>query len=288
MGQLEGIARRLALSYAINELYFWCDPDEKRLNENIRRIKLPENGSIAVTVKNRSRLYDSRSLIQIIASQITNNRSVDLENPDIAIRLVICDDRWFVGRKLCDISRSTFENRRVHHRPFFSPISLHPKLARALVNLSHVKKGDSLLDPFCGTGGFLIEAGLIGLKGFGNDVEAKMIDGCRESLQHFGIDGFKLMVGDVEDLVGLISDIDAIVTDMPYGKSTTTLGESLEALYHRAFQVFISVLKEGGIVVAGGSLEAFENIADEYISVDSVFKIRVHRSLTRYFVCGHR
>ncbi len=54
------------------------------------------------------------------------------------------------------VARARLEARKVTHRPFSLPISLHPKLARALVNLARVPMGGVLLDPFCGTGGILL------------------------------------------------------------------------------------------------------------------------------------
>ena len=83
--------------------------------------------------------------------------------------------------KKTEIDRTCFEERKVQHRPFFSPISLHPKLARVLVNISAIKRDETLLDPFCGTGGILIEAGLIGAKVIGSDIEEKMIEGLNPS-----------------------------------------------------------------------------------------------------------
>ena len=284
---LKTVINRVALSFGVDELFFWCDPELQILSEKVKDVELVSAGSVAVRVKNRSVVHDTQSIIRVVAQQYTKNRSVDLEHPDIIIRLNICMDRWYVGRKIAEISRSAFEHRRVHHRPFFSPISLHPKLARGLVNLSRIKAGKKLLDPFCGTGGILIEAGMVGAYVFGNDIEDKMIEGCMNTLHHFGIQNFRLMVGDVAKVAGSVSKVDAIVTDMPYGKSTTTRGESLEKLYRRAFSAFSSLLKDDGVVVAGGSLSSVGEIAGEFLTVDKVYPIRVHRSLTRYFICGH-
>ena len=119
----------------------------------------------------------------------------------------------------------------MQHRPFFSPISLHPKLARALVNLSSIKKGETLLDPFCGTGGIIIEAGLIGAKILGSDIEKKMIEGCKKTLEFYRIKEYELFCSDIGDIHKFVKNsVDAVVTDLPYGKSTTTKGEELSHL----------------------------------------------------------
>src|SRR5438046_10683807 len=65
---------------------------------------------------------------------------------------------FFLGRVVHRIDRARLEATKVAHRPFSLPISLHPKFARALLNLSRVPMAGFVRDPFCGTGGLLLEA----------------------------------------------------------------------------------------------------------------------------------
>ena len=63
---------------------------------------------------------------------------------------------------------------------------LPPKLAQTLINLSgisHNPDGKTLLDPFCGTGVMLIEAGLMGFSLLGSDIDQRMIDYTEANLQ---------------------------------------------------------------------------------------------------------
>ena len=46
----------------------------------------------------------------------------------------------------------------------------YPQLAKSLVNYSGTKKGETLLDPFCGSGTSLVESYLFGLNAFGTDI----------------------------------------------------------------------------------------------------------------------
>jgi len=73
--------------------------------------------------------------------------------------------------------------RRAGERPFFKPVSLDPKLARAAVNLAcgPLHHG-SLIDPMTGTGGFIIEAELSGRKGIGFDANSDMVHGAQRNL----------------------------------------------------------------------------------------------------------
>jgi len=219
-----------------------------------------------------------------LAEIYTANREVNLENPDIEIRGLITDTKLYVGSKIAKINRSQFEDRKVQNRPFFSPISLHPKIARALVNLTSVKKDEILLDPFCGTGGIIIEAGLMGIRVIGSDIEEKMIEGCKKTLDFYDIKNNKLYCSDISKIQDYIDKVDAIATDLPYGKSTTTKGEKMDHLYNRAFESMSKMLKQEGKAVIGLSKKKFIPLAENYLSLIEMHDIKVHRSLTRYFV----
>lgn len=53
---------------------------------------------------------------------------------------------------------------------------LPPKLSQILINLATDKNTQTIVDPFCGTGGLLIEAVLMGYGAIGSDIEPKMIE----------------------------------------------------------------------------------------------------------------
>jgi tRNA (guanine10-N2)-dimethyltransferase len=214
----------------------------------------------------------------------TKNRKVNLTNPDIELRSLITQKTAYVGIKKAEINTSHFQQRRGHLRPFLSPITLHPKIARALVNLSSVKRNEVLLDPFCGTGGILLEAGLLGVQIIGSDIEQKMIDGCKKTLDFYDIKNYTLSRMDIGMIHQSSSLIDAVATDFPYGKSTTTKGEDITKLYDRAFAAIASVLKKDGKAVIGLSEKSMISLGERHLSLFGVHEFRVHRSLTRYFV----
>ena len=166
----------------------------KELKKNIIDINIRKNETIAVRYKNRSKNIDSLQILKTLAEIYSKKRLVSLRNPDVEIRCLITDSTIYVGTKLYKIDRSQYEKRKVQNRPFFSPISLHPKIARVMVNLSSIKKGNSLLDPFCGTGGILIEAGLLNIKTIGTDIEKKMIEGCKQNLDFYNINEYKFSI----------------------------------------------------------------------------------------------
>jgi len=282
-GKLKQLANRLSFTFHVNEFLFSCKPSPETIKQNAMDNPLKTKGSIAVRYKNRSNKTDSQSVVKALAEIYTKDRPVSLEKPDSEIRALLADTNVYVGINITEIDRSRFEQRKVQHRPFFSPISLHPKLARALVNLSAIKNNETLYDPFCGTGGILIEAGLIGAKVIGSDIERKMVDGGKKTLDFYSIKECKLFCSDIGDIKNYVSEVDAVVTDLPYGKSTTTKGEDIRGLYKRAFENIANVLKKHGRAVIGLSNKEMIALGKSYFSLIEVHEWRAHRSLTRYF-----
>lgn len=60
---------------------------------------------------------------------------------------------------------------------------LPPKLAQIIINLANPSEGETLLDPFCGTGVILQEASLMGFDVYGTDLEPRMIEYSQENLR---------------------------------------------------------------------------------------------------------
>ena len=165
-----------------------------------------------------------------------NGFTIDLDNPDNKLGLVLDGS---CGKVVCGwlidyISQEENSNtRRATERPFFKPISLDPKLARLAVNLAGGPLDEyAVLDPMTGTGGFLIEAGLIGRNVIALDLEQEMVDGasknilwaldCEEISQ---IENVEIIRGDATDLSNSIpkrwhQKISGLVLDPPYGRNS--------------------------------------------------------------------
>ena len=152
---------------------------------------------------------------------------------------------------------------------------MHPKLARSLVNLSKVVENDLVLDPFCGTGGILIEAGLMGLKTKGFDINHYMVEGCIQNLRHFNLrydveKGDALKIDDVKP--------DSIVTDPPYGRSSFTT-EDTQYLFDKFIEKSYELLEFDCRLVLMGP----DNIKVDRgkFNLVSEFDVKMHKSLTR-------
>ena len=84
----------------------------------------------------------------------------DLSDPQHRFLVAAQADRLWFGEILAEPTR---DYRRHDAKPYRTSSSLPARLARALVNLV-APPAQSILDPFCGTGSILLEAGALGLQ----------------------------------------------------------------------------------------------------------------------------
>ena len=213
------------------------------------------------------------------------DRGVDLHSPASEVRIVF-SEKVHVGRLIGSVDRTSFESRMNKRLPFHCPVSLHPKFARAMVNLTRVPDGGTVLDPFCGTGAILAETHLAGLKALGTDISDRMVEGARANLAHLGASAVT-RVCDVGAIEGVVGEVDGIATDPPYGRSTSTNGEPLDELYARSLRAFADVLGRGcRLAIAVPDMAALE--AARGFKLLESHPLWVHRSLTRNFCVFER
>lgn len=192
------------------------------------------------------------------------------------------DDEAFLGLRLIKIPKKHFFELKPHKRPFFYPGSMSPKLARCMVNLTRVRSGERLLDPFCGTGGILIEAGIIGARVVGTDIDPKMVKGTMENLQYCDIKDYEVFREDVRNLK-LPYKVEAIATDPPYGISASTRGEESHKLCADAIISLENLIKDDGriCIATPHYMEIQEFLEGTKFKIIEQHHIRMHKSLTR-------
>jgi len=196
----------------------------------------------------------------------------NLENPKTLIEFLFVKSRVFCGLFLYS-QEYDFFGRVAHMRPGFHPTSLSPKLARALVNLSGIKRGKALLDPFCGTGGILLESSIVGCKTIGSDIDKDMLSKAAQNLDHFKLKA-KLIK---EDALEINLKVDAIVTDPPYGRGSFTT-KKVSSLYHSFLSHAYSLLKRNQRLII-----IFPNnftFRSRFVLIAKI-PFYVHKSLTR-------
>lgn len=195
-------------------------------------------GSLAVrTMRIDGRINDfsTQSTAGKIGSiAVAEQFTIDLENPEFEIGLIadggsnIVACGWLVGN--FDDSIGT-ANRRATERPFFRPISLDPRLARLAVNLAcgPIDK-QAVLDPMTGTGGFAVEAVMMGRRCIAVDMNQEMVDGTTQNIA-WALQGqpakneYLVVTGDACELPKTIENswhgqISGIVLDPPYGRNS--------------------------------------------------------------------
>jgi len=239
--------------------------------------KIQELGNVRPRGTFAVRIHGSLAESQKVARDIKGK--VNLKNPDITYSGIAKNGRLYFGKQV--FVRQSFENRKVQNRPFFHPTSLHPKYARVLVNLSRTGPGQTLLDPFCGTGGILIEAALCGLKPVGIDVDGRMVRGSQDNLDFYHLNA-EVMHGDARRTKIKCA---GIATDPPYGRGSYYSGQGLSQLYLESMHNFVRCLPKGGYV----AMIAPAGIPVEEFATQTGFRLRekhyqrVHKSLSRFF-----
>ena len=161
------------------------------------------------------------------------------------------------------------------HKPSpHSDISLSPRLARTLVNLAGLKPGQTLLDPFCGSGTILVEAYAKSLRCLGVDSRASRVQETRENIRWSigGVTnrGYDIRKGDARDLARMLrgTRVDAIVTEpllLPQlharPKTSTAremVGESANVYNNALASMAESIHSEGRIVVVVPVIQTME------------------------------
>ncbi|MGA8664424.1 MAG: RsmD family RNA methyltransferase [Thermoplasmata archaeon] len=181
------------------------------------------------------------------------------------------------------VDRHSTSARRISALPFRRPIGLAPRLARAAANLARIAPGDRVLDPFLGTGALLAEAALFGARVTGIDREAGMVQGANRNFTHLGVSAEHLVVGDSADVEfpGSAGPFDALLTDPPYGRASSTGGEAAESLAARILPRWADRLRPTSfaVVILPGGEDPLEAPWHRVLAVP----VRVHRSLTREF-----
>jgi tRNA (guanine10-N2)-dimethyltransferase len=235
-------------------------------------------------VKNHSSKADVMTFERKLGELILNEKTkakVSLKNPNKTFIGILTDGKLIFGIKLAEIPPKPFDERRPKRKPFFHPSAMHAKLARCMINLAETKTGDVLLDPFCGTGTTLIEAALIGCHALGLDIQRRMARGSLRNLTHFNVKPLGIIVADAKNPP--IRKVDSVVTDPPYGTSSTTLKRTTKQIVEEVLTAIKDMLDDGHRVCIAapkmlnighiGTLLGYKHLGSHFVYV--------HRSLTR-------
>ncbi len=198
------------------------------------------------------------------------NGKVNLKNPKYVFYVTDTKPILF-GRLVWKIDPNEYERRFV--RSFYRASNLKPDLARLMVNLSLVNPGETLIDPFCGTGSILIEAASLGVKSYGIEIDEEIYEGCLDNLFVLGYDDL-CNVYNADAFNFDYKTYDVLVTDLPYGRCSSLKGRKREDFIERLPEIFKHIRKRKVVMYN-------QDISDIWDLVD-MEKYKVHGKLTRY------
>ncbi|MDF1538234.1 MAG: DNA methyltransferase [Candidatus Thorarchaeota archaeon] len=146
-----------------------------------------------------------------------------LKRPNAEILAVFTESSVYLARTIA-VYDSMLQQYRDESRPFISAeISTSPKVCRTLLTLAGAKPGDTILDPFCGSGTLLMEAALQDMNCIGIDIDGNAVSGTQRNLIWLGKDlgvhiNFSIQKGDAREADKIVhSQVDAVAFEPHLG-----------------------------------------------------------------------
>ena len=227
----------------------------------------------------RFTLAPSRARIEQLEKKLLGELDgrVDLSNPDYEVTIVAARRVYVAITRPRKLSQN-WVSRRPRRRAFFHPAAIFPKLSRALVNLSGVREGQTLLDPFAGTGSIPLEAFTVGILPVAIDISRAMVRGALANRREFAQSWLGIIQADANRMP--IYKVDGIVTDVPYGRASSAYGEMTSEIVERLIGLAAKLLDPGKVMVLMHPdsvkikrVKGFRNQGAHYLYI--------HRKLTR-------
>jgi tRNA (guanine10-N2)-dimethyltransferase len=285
------VLRRSAYTRICAEELFTCDANDEAVTQATNALTfskvLAEGETFEVRIR-RIREYaekeatmDYERKLGKLILQNAPKAKVDLKHAHKTFFGILTNGKLVFGIKLAEIIPKPFVERRARKKPFFHPSAMNAKLARCMVNLAHARIGTYVLDPFSGTGTTMIEATLIGCKAVGVDVMRRMANGTLRNVRHFGLNPEGVIIADARQLPFV--HVDCVVTDPPYGRSSTVLKSNTKAIVEGVLASVHPLLGKGQrICIAAPKTLNIPRIGKKlgYKHLESQFAY-VHRTLTR-------
>ncbi len=217
----------------------------------------------------KANLVRPRSGTEVLTREIASRKIIDF----VVLRL---GEKYWLGATFYVPDSQQFQVRSNERPVVSSQISISSRLARLLLNLSGVRKGGVVLDPFCGSGTILAEAMMAGLSCIGVDRDRNRIENSRQNLEWLSktlkASGkpYSLKVGDSTRLETVMDgvQVDAVVTEpilLPKIDAVPTLDKARKMirnasrLYSESLYSMASTVRKGGrVVIVAPSLRTSE------------------------------
>jgi tRNA G10 N-methylase Trm11 len=216
--------------------------------------------------KERGMQAPSSELIECaFADRITG--SPDLSRPAVHLVVWAHPEAWLLGELVSRTDRGWTGHEQ---RPFQYSSALPPRIARAMVNLV-AAPGDTLIDPCCGSGTVLVEAGYMGVEPFGWEIKQNVAEQGALNICHHGQAAW-LVVGDGRTARG---SWDGAVLDLPYGIANEIIDDVIEGLIAHALDVARLV----AIVTVNDLTALLDEHGAELLSTATIVKSKLRRKV---------
>jgi len=283
--------KRLAYTKEVYELLFISNP--KSIIANIKNFDWQKiyKTDFCLRIHN-TKGFKEKTLAGYIWHKLKSPK-VNLKNSKTEIHLFFIKNKTIAALSKYK-NKQDFEKRKPHLRPELHPSSLNPRLARALINITGIKKG-KILDPFCGSGGILIEAGLINLEPIGYDIDKIMLKRAEINLKYYKIKDYNLKQ---QDATKIKTKFNYIVADLPYSKNTKSLKpkvsnsyeskirkkQDLNKLYLNFLKTLKKILKKKAVIGFPDFIDCKSLIEKSKLRIEKEFDYYLHKSLTKKII----
>jgi len=271
-----------------------CEAEEKQILGLVKNQPIEQLAKDAASFAVRSvrlggvnksiRRTDLERDVGSVVKDLVPRLKVRLQDPDLTFACILHENAFILGLSGYWKPSGLIAPRRPRKRPVFHPSTMPPKIARCMVNLARATPGKNFADPFSGVGGIIIEAAVIGCRVLGIDASLRMLRGARRNINYFGLRAEGFLNADARYLP--LQSLDAIATDPPYGRGSSTMGAKVATLVKEFLAGAKSYLKKGAHLCISAPVEVeVESYArDAGFAFKEKHLVRVHRSLTRQFV----
>ncbi|MEA3560097.1 MAG: DNA methyltransferase [Candidatus Thermoplasmatota archaeon] len=287
----EGLAGRMGLCHFTGILDDTVEPSRESILDSVRKelemLDRSSTISLKVKVSKKTTGISSAEIFNDVVSLLSSNGfKVNYRDPRQWLFIITLKESY-IGRIIEWSDRKAHRSRRGSRLPFNRPIVMHPKLARAMVNISALPEGSTVLDPFLGPGGLAMEASALGHRVIGVERDPEIYHGSKVNIHHMDIaDRIEVHNGDSRRIMeypwgARIKKVDGIITDPPFGRSAATMGEEPGKLLREVLGNVSDLLPVGAPLVLDSASQDIIDSIEGFRRV-KIIPVRVHKSMTRH------
>uniref|UniRef100_A0A3B3QFQ2 THUMP domain containing 2 n=2 Tax=Paramormyrops kingsleyae TaxID=1676925 RepID=A0A3B3QFQ2_9TELE len=192
-----------------------------------------------------ARKLGSQDLGRLIGTAISRQLrwKVELREPKVEVNVHLTDDHCVIGMPILRLPLA--------QRCYIRTTGLRSTVAWAMASLADIKPGSLVLDPMCGVGTVLLEAGKEYQGSFflGMDIDPSQLEKASENIRFAELsNSIELLQSSVTAIPSPSCSVEAVVCDVPFGRKFSSRVEAA-ALLPAAVKEMGRVLRPGGTLV---------------------------------------